>query len=785
EQLKKCICIILLKATKNKDVSQTIELLVNFACSSEVLKVKEHESSNESSPEVESIFNFVIRVILSYHDASCKHVRLQVCNIISKMLETLLQDIRLDVSLIDDVTQKMRTRLHDSSPLVRMKAISALSRIQDPEDDNCLIMQDYLIALELDLNANVRRSVLSNICFTKKSLKTIFTRLYDVNPIVRKALYDRLQKGPALKSLEIGQREKIISAGIEEKVVDVKSSFQHVLIEIWFKGTCASDLITFIHLFDVEDDRDFLYIALQYLYNNLDINCLELCMNTIGTWIDSNTRILSENYWTIEYVFIWCSALKYILSNSGKCSAYCQDLIPEISKVCACLSRHIDLISPGEDFILIELFSVLRNFELNDESGRKSALDTLLQIISKPSKFSLKAIKENVRSYIYFAINNNKILDVIVEVISEIRQPINMVDPLGLEENLKLSDTEPEPLAEKTDILLACLSIVAEVLQIRNVDLTTSRALALLKDFILPLIQDARPDIRIESVRCLSLFCIGVNQYVQKYLLLLFQIVNIDTLEIKNMAISAIFDIFTIHGVSVIEKDHINFSILNYDKSVEFILNLCKKETHQQTLLILVSGIAKLFLFRRTKSEQLMSFLILSYLKSEGDNDNKLRIVLSQFFQTFRTQKFSDDHDILIDACAISLRTTALVNANSKIDITSVINFITNITEFCSQSLLNGTNTEPCLREKLVLNLFNEMIVEENSDLIKQNLKILSSFTYFVNTQKGLETAERFNFNENGDSGMRRVIRRIEDKLCLRDFTNLLSRTQAPTDTAL
>ncbi|KAF0989362.1 hypothetical protein HZS_7717 [Henneguya salminicola] len=706
--IKKCVCIILLKAHQDKEITATIELLVHFLCSQEVLKIKESANLDQSSVEIESIFYYIIRTILSYSDASCKYVRYQVCDILNKIIDSLPKDIRLDIGLLDDISDRIRMRLHDCSPNVRLKAALTISRIQNPEDEECPVINDYLPILDFDTNANVRRVVCMNICITRKSLPLVLKRIYDTKSTVRATIYERLFKSVPVKVLKIEERISIINAGILEKESTAKICFKNLLIDAWVKQACASCLITFIQLFDAEEDRDFLYKTLNYIFNNLEYDNLTTTFDTIESWCHTSNKTLLESHNDLEHLIVWCACLKFLMSNSTPSPSQYKRLVPEIVQIVTLIQQYSgkrkvkknsDNIDESYNHILIELFSVLRIFELNDEAGRyfcfnyfrQKALDLSFNILSAPTRVSVRVIQEIIRTYSYYATSQTKVFDAIVEVISEIRQPINSIDPI-VEDKFEPVTEEVSDGSENADTILTCLSIVCEILLVRKVDLMCPSAVTLMNTFIVNLVYDIRSSVRKEAIRCVSLYCTCASYYAEKYLVLLFQIINIDAQDIKNIALSAIFDIFTLYGISIFDNATGVAACISNNGVLEFLIELFEKQPHSDTLLILISGISKLFLFKRITCEKSLTLLMLYYLNPDFHNDKKIKNILSQFFGAFHSSRFSDYSDFLVKSSLLTLEAIATEEQYSNVLNAHVINFVSNITSLYSYKIPDDKN---------------------------------------------------------------------------------------------
>jgi len=74
------------------------------------------------------------------HKARDKAARFRICQLINRLLQNLGEDAAIDDSLYEEVYSAMQIRLRDKFPVVRMHAVLALARLQDPSDPNCPIV---------------------------------------------------------------------------------------------------------------------------------------------------------------------------------------------------------------------------------------------------------------------------------------------------------------------------------------------------------------------------------------------------------------------------------------------------------------------------------------------------------------------------------------------------------------------------------------------------------------------------------------------------------------------
>uniref|UniRef100_A0A670Y3Z2 Condensin complex subunit 3 n=1 Tax=Pseudonaja textilis TaxID=8673 RepID=A0A670Y3Z2_PSETE len=166
-------------------VEQVINFVAKFLAS---LYNSEKEDAEEE--EVENPFlNYLLTFLLKSHPANSNAVRFRACQLINKILGSLPENAQIEDELFDQINTAMQLRTRDKVPNVRIQAVLALSRLQDPKDDQCPVVNVYSSLIETDSNSEVRRAVLSCINPSVKTLPKIIGRTMDVKEIVRKLAY--------------------------------------------------------------------------------------------------------------------------------------------------------------------------------------------------------------------------------------------------------------------------------------------------------------------------------------------------------------------------------------------------------------------------------------------------------------------------------------------------------------------------------------------------------------------------------------------------------------------
>lgn len=60
---------------------------------------------------------------------------------VNKLLNNLGENAQIDDDLYDRIFENMIERMRDTVPMVRLQAVIALTRLQDPHDENCPIIK--------------------------------------------------------------------------------------------------------------------------------------------------------------------------------------------------------------------------------------------------------------------------------------------------------------------------------------------------------------------------------------------------------------------------------------------------------------------------------------------------------------------------------------------------------------------------------------------------------------------------------------------------------------------
>uniref|UniRef100_A0AAZ3Q5T2 UVR domain-containing protein n=1 Tax=Oncorhynchus tshawytscha TaxID=74940 RepID=A0AAZ3Q5T2_ONCTS len=264
-----------------------------------------------------------------------------------------------------------------------------------------------------------------------------------------------------------------------------------------------------------------------------------------------------------------------------------------------------------KEFISQQLIHLTGCLDTNEEGGRKRVVAVLQEMLvlpqTPPSLVSL--LTEKLLTLIP---DDHRRIQTVAEVISEVREPIVIRQPLdenenrrkqvklaevkvGIleakqaleecisnqefnraaelkdsitdlenlrnnilqEENTQQDDKETETRIEKTDpeTLLRCLTMCVELLKQMNIKTRIGPTMsAILSSLILPSISNAQPAVRNMAVVCLGTCALHSKDLVNTHLVLLLQIAQLDEAKIRISALRSVIDLLLLYGFTLLSE---------------------------------------------------------------------------------------------------------------------------------------------------------------------------------------------------------------------------------------
>ncbi|XP_063257762.1 condensin complex subunit 3 [Prinia subflava] len=592
-----------------------VEQVINFAARFVTSFYQtEKEDGSEEEEEDNLLLNYVFKFLLESHDASSHAVRFRTCQLVNKILGNMPENAEIDDDLFDKINEAMLIRLKDKFPSVRIQAVLALSRLQDPKDANCPVVNIYSTLLENDSNSDVRRAVLSCIAPSERTLPIIVGRTMDVKEAVRKLAYEVLAEKVHMRALTIAQRVKLLQQGLNDRSDAVKEVMKKKLLKAWLQFT-EGDVLELLHRLDVENCPEVAIPVLNAMFSLSPLHdIVQNCKN-----LDSRKLIPLEDL-TAENVLYWRCLCEYLKSKGEEGELVLEQVLPETAIYADYLLSYLQnmpILSEEEkedfncfeklmtkEFIGQQLILIIGCMDTMEEGGRKHLLVILQKILILPST-SAALIPLLVERLLSIVQDEDRKIQIIAEIISEVREPIAAVEqPVdaaeirkrelklaeikvklfeakqALEECIALQDfnrasvlkeqiTELEhtkndliKAAEQVEIkemrvekndpetLLKCLTMCHEVLKIMSLSKGISPTInEIIQSLILPGVTNVHPAVRNMAVLCLGCCTLQKQEFAQQQLPLLLQVLQIDNIKIKLSALKAIFDQLMLFGI--------------------------------------------------------------------------------------------------------------------------------------------------------------------------------------------------------------------------------------------
>lgn len=186
-------------------------------------------------------------------DGTNPYMRYRLCEFVNTLLSSLGPNAALDDSICDKILLYMTNRLKNQSANVRAQAIYALQRLQDPYNNEDIVIRYFLYHLQSDPAPKVRQAVITTIARTQKTIKCIIERLWDVDERVRRHTYLQMCGYP-VKSLGLANRLTFLEQGLNDESRAVKKIVTHVMIPQWVES--YSNCIEFLSALKLDSSEE-------------------------------------------------------------------------------------------------------------------------------------------------------------------------------------------------------------------------------------------------------------------------------------------------------------------------------------------------------------------------------------------------------------------------------------------------------------------------------------------------------------------------------------------------
>merc|ERR1740128_1051807 len=129
-----CFKLVLIHGQRENSINLCLDFIAKFAASYEVGNEDPDESGH---PFYEGLFDF----LLVNHNVKSQSVRFRVCQFINRLLDQHSESASINGDLFDRIYEAMVERVQDRIASVRVQAVIALQRLQDPTNKECPVIK--------------------------------------------------------------------------------------------------------------------------------------------------------------------------------------------------------------------------------------------------------------------------------------------------------------------------------------------------------------------------------------------------------------------------------------------------------------------------------------------------------------------------------------------------------------------------------------------------------------------------------------------------------------------
>jgi len=197
---------VLLVFRRDPCIERLIQFTVSFA----------GHAGPQDGPDQGLIYR-LIDALCDGSGAKEKALRFRSCQLVAGLLSVMGDDAEITEEIWSKVMSQMTARLRDRVPVVRVYAVHALARFQDPSTADDLVTKEFLRIMGSDPSRDVRKAVLSTIAISQFTLDAVLQRTRDVNEDVRKHAFVVIEHKIPVRSLTIAQRTSLVRWGLRDR----------------------------------------------------------------------------------------------------------------------------------------------------------------------------------------------------------------------------------------------------------------------------------------------------------------------------------------------------------------------------------------------------------------------------------------------------------------------------------------------------------------------------------------------------------------------------------------
>uniref|UniRef100_A0AAG5D889 Nuclear condensin complex subunit 3 C-terminal domain-containing protein n=1 Tax=Anopheles atroparvus TaxID=41427 RepID=A0AAG5D889_ANOAO len=447
----------------------------------------EYSEQSITHPVMATIFDWLLSTI-----SSAPLVRFRICQLVNLILNALGSDATLDDTICDKILRYMLERMRDVSQQVRVQAVLALQRLQDPSSPEDSVVRAYTYHLDKDPSSKVRQTIISCLGRNYRSIPHILERLWDADERVRRHTYMQMSSYP-VRQYKVAQRLKFLEQGLKDHSDSVRKVVRNVMIPQWIESY-QRDYVAFVEALKLDADEQemdrFRKTSKMALFEIFNKNGVKEMTELLNFSEENKTVPLVEL--TIESAICWQAMLEHLHKTN---SHELEDYMPELSKFCEYLKELVDnpgvaafmkctsntssgsnQTSPGQadgmdklqqlyyQYILLTLLEIAAMYDFGDEFGCDSLKMVLSEILCNETLYEMnvRTIMQTFEKLLTDVETRLKFfVDLINSVLEPSRQDVSHSSRM-------LVETYLEKHPEQTALKLKISSLRLEILDLKE-----------------------------------------------------------------------------------------------------------------------------------------------------------------------------------------------------------------------------------------------------------------------------------------------------------------------------
>uniref|UniRef100_A0A182WLX4 Nuclear condensin complex subunit 3 C-terminal domain-containing protein n=1 Tax=Anopheles minimus TaxID=112268 RepID=A0A182WLX4_9DIPT len=446
-----------------------------------------HSEQPTTHPIIASIFDWLLTTF-----SSMRRVRFRICQLVNLILNALGTDAALDDTICDKILRYMLERIRDASQDVRVQAVLALQRLQDPGSPEDPVVRAYMYHLDKDPSPKVRQAIISSLGRNYRLIPCILERLWDTDEKVRRHTYMQMASYP-VRQYKIEQRLKFLEQGLNDRSEAVRDVMHNVMLPQWIESY-GRDYVAFVGALKLDADekemerfRKAAKSVLMEIFKKHGVKEMACLLN----FKEENSTVPLEEL-TIERLICWQTMLEYLQQND---SDELEQYMVELSKFCEYLKAFVtnpsaaafmkasnlstestQLSSPGQPETMDKLqqlyvqcclqilLEIVLMFDFCDEFGRDNLKQLLSDLLCNEnlSELNVRLIMDTFEK---LCTDVDTRLNFFVELVSSILEPSRQ-DVSKSSRHLIDSYLEKHP--EMTTLKLQISSLRVKILELKE-----------------------------------------------------------------------------------------------------------------------------------------------------------------------------------------------------------------------------------------------------------------------------------------------------------------------------